>query len=77
MGWFDDNHPMGAAAHEMMEEAIETMGFNKWYKDPQPAGGTSGPTRVESPESEWDSTKWRKSNLKASVPASRFNLNLL
>ncbi|KAJ7512068.1 hypothetical protein B0H11DRAFT_1949620 [Mycena galericulata] len=63
MGWFDDNHPMGSRADEEMEDAIEAMGWNKWYKDPQPAGGASEPARVERPESEWDETKWRKTNL--------------
>ncbi|KAJ7151142.1 hypothetical protein C8R46DRAFT_1123408 [Mycena filopes] len=64
MGWFDDNHPMGSRAEEEMEDAIESMGWNKWYKDPQPAGGSSEPARVERPESEWDETKWRKTNLR-------------
>ncbi|KAJ6571730.1 hypothetical protein B0H19DRAFT_1231423 [Mycena capillaripes] len=64
MGWFDDNHPMGSRADEEMEAAIEAMGWNKWYRDPQPAGGAAEPTRVERPESEWDEGKWRKTNLR-------------
>ncbi|KAJ7484759.1 hypothetical protein FB451DRAFT_92159 [Mycena latifolia] len=64
MGWFDDNHPMGARAEEEMDAAIEAMGWNKWYTDPQPAGGASAPARVERPESEWDESKWRKTNLR-------------
>ncbi|KAJ7695453.1 hypothetical protein B0H17DRAFT_1272049 [Mycena rosella] len=64
MGWFDDHHPMGSRADEEMEDAIEAMGFNRWYKDPQPAGGAGEPARVERPESEWDESKWRKTNLR-------------
>lgn len=71
MGWFDDNHPMGSRADEEMEAAIESMGFNKWYRDPQPAGGASEPARVEHPESEWDENKWRKSNLREGVRTRR------
>jgi hypothetical protein len=67
MGWFDDNHPMGSRADEEMEAAIESMGFNKWYRDPQPASGASEPARVEHPESEWDESQWRKSNLREGV----------
>jgi hypothetical protein len=67
MGWFDDNHPMGSRADEEMGAAIEAMGLNKWYRDPQPAGGSSEPAKVERPESEWDESKWRKSNLQEGV----------
>ncbi|KAJ6590610.1 hypothetical protein DFH09DRAFT_1307150 [Mycena vulgaris] len=55
---------MGSRADEEMEDAIEAMGFNRWYKDPQPAGGAAEPVRVERPESEWDESKWRKTNLR-------------
>ncbi|KAJ7770496.1 hypothetical protein B0H16DRAFT_1715167 [Mycena metata] len=55
---------MGSRAEEEMEDAMESMGWNKWYKDPQPTGGSSEPARVERPESEWDETKWRKTNLR-------------
>ncbi|KAJ7839579.1 hypothetical protein B0H14DRAFT_3458638 [Mycena olivaceomarginata] len=54
---------MGSRADEEMDAAIEAMGLNKWYRDPQPAGGSSEPAKVERPESEWDESKWRKSNL--------------
>ncbi|KAK7046666.1 hypothetical protein R3P38DRAFT_2875115 [Favolaschia claudopus] len=64
MGWFDDNHPMGSAADDEMEAAMDAMGWNKWHKDPQPAGGSSEPARVERPESEWDESKWRRSNFR-------------
>ncbi|KAJ6486922.1 hypothetical protein C8R45DRAFT_996452 [Mycena sanguinolenta] len=64
MGWFDDNHRMGSRAEEEMDAAIEAMGWNKWYRDPQPAGGASERARVERPESEWDESKWRKSNFR-------------
>ena len=64
MGWFNDNE---ALADDAMEEAVEAMGFNRWYKDPQPAGGVPGQTRVEYTESEWDPAKWRRSNLKDHV----------
>ncbi|KAJ7223442.1 hypothetical protein GGX14DRAFT_658132 [Mycena pura] len=63
MGWYDDV--------EEAKEARELAGYemwNKWYRDPQPAGasasGPSQPARVERPESEWDETKWRRSNLR-------------
>ncbi|KAJ7136010.1 hypothetical protein C8R44DRAFT_976736 [Mycena epipterygia] len=55
---------MGSRADEEMEDAIEAMGFNKWYRDPQPAGGAFEPARVERPEAEWDESKWRKTNLR-------------
>lgn len=66
---FDDNHPMGAEADALMDDAL---GLNKWFKDPQPAASSSTRTfqRIERPEAEWDSTKWRKSNLRESVRVS-------
>ncbi|KAJ7234637.1 hypothetical protein B0H12DRAFT_1142642 [Mycena haematopus] len=43
---------MGSRADEEMDAAIEAMGLN------------SEPARIEHPESEWDESKWRKSNLR-------------
>lgn len=64
MGWFDENHPMGQDADDAIDEML---GLNKWYKDPQPASSSAPPKRVERPEAEWDSTKWRRSNFSADV----------
>ncbi|KAF8189865.1 hypothetical protein K438DRAFT_1971376 [Mycena galopus ATCC 62051] len=52
---------MGSAAQDEEDAAMDAMGFNKWYRD---SGGASEPTRVDRPESEWDETKWRKTNLR-------------
>lgn len=69
MGWFDDNDPNGEEADAAMNEVMDNlgMGAHKWQKDPQPAGGAPEPKKVEFPESDWDSTKWRKTNLKEHV----------
>lgn len=58
---------MGAEAEAGMEEAMAH--FNRWFKDPAPAGGYAScvPKPVDRPESEWDDSKWRKSNLRADV----------
>ncbi|KZP12969.1 hypothetical protein FIBSPDRAFT_960911 [Athelia psychrophila] len=57
MGWFDDNHPMGQAAEDRMNDAID--GMSKWQKDPPKATSSRPPKRVERPGAEWDATKWR------------------
>ncbi|KII88927.1 hypothetical protein PLICRDRAFT_53431 [Plicaturopsis crispa FD-325 SS-3] len=64
MGWYEDNHDSGGEDERVV---MERLGLgNTWHKDPQPgASGSSRQTaRVERPEAEWDSTKWRRSNYK-------------
>ncbi|KAF7980141.1 hypothetical protein HWV62_39583 [Athelia sp. TMB] len=51
MGWFDDNHPMGQAAEDAMDEAMDAM--SKWQKDPPKATSSRTPKRVERPGAEW------------------------
>ncbi|KAF7983014.1 hypothetical protein HWV62_24646 [Athelia sp. TMB] len=65
MGWFDDNHPMGQAAEDAMDEAMDAM--SKWQKDPPKATSSRTPKRVERPGAEWDSDKWRKSRFTQSL----------
>lgn len=51
MGWFDDNHPMGQAAEDRMNEAMDSL--SEWQKDPPKATSSRLQKRVERPGAEW------------------------